>query len=62
MVIQLRDSDGNVIATTSTGNNGRYEFCGLAPGEYSVVEQVPNGFDAETDSAGGNPTVINVDL
>ena len=61
-MIQLRDGDGNVIATTSTRGNGSYEFCELAPGEYSVVEQVPDDFVGVTDSDGGNPTVINVDL
>ena len=50
VVIQLRDGDGNVIATTSTRGNGSYEFCELAPGEYSVVGQVPDDFVGVTDS------------
>ena len=38
VVIRLRDDRGNVIATTSTKTNGSYEFCNLAPGDYSVKE------------------------
>ena len=61
-MIQLCDGDGNVIATTLTRGNGSYEFCELVPGKYSIVEQVPDDFVGVTDSDGGNPTVINVEL
>lgn len=32
----LYDSDGNVVATTTSGPNGEYQFLGLPPGDYSV--------------------------
>ena len=62
VVVRLRDDDGEVIATTSTRDNGNYEFCKLAPGKYSVKEEVPSGFDEVKDSDGGSPTTINVDV
>lgn len=35
--IQLLDSGGTVIATTTTDANGNYSFTGLAAGDYRVV-------------------------
>ena len=40
--IDLLDTDGNVLATTTTDSNGHYEFTGLAPGEYRVREHQPS--------------------
>ena len=42
--LQLLDGDGNVIAETTTDENGEYTFEGLRPGEYSVREFTPEGF------------------
>jgi len=42
--IELYDADGNLLATTLTDANGDYEFTGLAPGNYTVVEVQPDGF------------------
>ena len=39
-----------VSATTTTGVNGEYSFTGLAPGTYTVSEQVPIGW---TQTSGG---------
>ena len=48
VTIQLFDADGNLVAETLTDENGDYEFTDLAPGDYSIVEQQPDGFvDAE---------------
>ena len=67
--IQLRDSSGNVIATTVTDANGVYIFNGLAPGVYSVFEVQPEGyFDGgeEVGTAGGhvggNDLITNIQL
>jgi hypothetical protein len=42
--IDLLDGDGKVLATTLTDVNGRYEFTGLAPGEYRVREHQPTDY------------------
>ena len=36
VVVNLLDSGGAVIATTTTGPDGSYEFTGLEPGDYTV--------------------------
>lgn len=41
--IELRDENGNVIATTLTDSDGRYRFENLRPGEYSVFQVQPDG-------------------
>ena len=35
--VQLLDSAGNVVATTTTGDDGGYRFDGLQPGDYRVI-------------------------
>jgi len=42
--IQLEDSAGAVIATTTTVTGGYYEFCGLVPGNYVVSEESRDGW------------------
>jgi protocatechuate 3,4-dioxygenase beta subunit len=44
--IQLKDSTGAVIATTTTGTGGYYEFCGLEAGDYEVCEVLKSGWKA----------------
>jgi protocatechuate 3,4-dioxygenase beta subunit len=44
VTIQLLDESGDIIATTQTDASGLYEFEGLAPGTYSVVEVQPDGY------------------
>ena len=41
--VQLFDADGRLLATTSTNAGGEYEFGGLAPGNYRIVESTPSG-------------------
>ncbi|WP_422923292.1 FG-GAP-like repeat-containing protein [Singulisphaera sp. PoT] len=42
--VQLLDSSGNVVATTTSDADGRYEFQGVAAGSYTIQEQVPQGW------------------
>ena len=62
VTIQLLNSSGTVIATTTTDSNGNYLFDDLAPGIYTVREIQPVGFfegDAHVGSAGG--MVVDID-
>src|SRR5262249_30543055 len=36
ITVQLKDSGGNVVATTATDGAGFYQFTGLCPGTYTV--------------------------
>ncbi len=59
VTIQLLDSAGNVIGTTTTDANGNYAFTGMAPGTYGVHEIQPAGYfdgDTEAGSKGGTVT------
>lgn len=51
--VQLLDSGGTVVGTTTTGADGFYQFTGLIPGSYSV-QVLPAGFTASTQNAGAN--------
>lgn len=51
--VQLLNSSNAVIATTTTGADGFYQFTGLIPGSYSV-QVLPAGFTASTQNAGAN--------
>ena len=44
VTLELLDADGNVLAITTTDENGFYEFDGLLPGEYAIREQQPDTF------------------
>jgi hypothetical protein len=64
--VKLLDSNGNAIATTTTGDNpntpaveqGYYNFSNLTPGTYSVMFVQPNGFNNVSPfQQGGNPAV-----
>jgi hypothetical protein len=37
ITVTLKDKDGNVVATTSTGSNGAYSFTGITIGSYTVT-------------------------
>ena len=48
LTVTLKDSGGNVVATTTTGANGAYSFGNVAPGTYTVVETVKTGYGTDT--------------
>ncbi len=50
VVIQLADSQGNVIASALTAGDGSYVFTNLQPGNYTVSETDPDGFISTTDN------------
>ncbi len=50
--IDLLDKNGVVIRTTTTDSQGRYNFDGLTPGTYSVVERQPAGYYDGPERAG----------
>ncbi len=57
VVIELLNPAGEVLETTLTDAEGRYNFSGLRPGEYQVREQQPVGYydgDERIGTAGGS--------
>ena len=53
VTVVLRDSNGNIVATTSTDSSGNYSFTGLPAGKYSVdVTDTANVLDGLWHSLG----------
>ena len=48
ITVNLKDENGNIIATTTTDETGFYSFTMLAPGAYSVQFDLPDGFNWTT--------------
>ncbi len=44
VLIHLLDQNGNIVQSTFTGADGRYEFVNLRPGVYGIREIQPDGF------------------
>jgi len=56
VTVQLRNANGQVIATQLTAADGTYKFSDLLPGTYSIVELTPANLlegDARVGSIGG---------
>lgn len=62
VVVDLLDVDGNVIATTTTDENGEYRFDNLRPGEYGVREHQPAGYFDGGESVGTGGGIVADDL
>ncbi|MTB53824.1 SdrD B-like domain-containing protein, partial [Lewinella sp. W8] len=54
VTVNLKDENGNIIATTTTNSNGFYSFDNLVPGTYSVQFELPAGFTSFTEANQGN--------
>jgi large repetitive protein len=54
VTVELLNSAGAVIATTTTASNGNYTFPNLGPGTYTVREVQPTGFGDGIDRPGTN--------
>ena len=48
-VVKLYDSEGNVVAETTTDNNGQYEFNVAQGNEYKIKANTPTGTTTEYD-------------
>ncbi|MCR0980779.1 SdrD B-like domain-containing protein [Roseomonas populi] len=57
LTVQLVNTAGTVVATTTTGSNGAYSFAGVAPGTYQVQFVAPNGTVFTAQDQGGNDAV-----
>jgi uncharacterized surface anchored protein len=62
VTVQLKDSTGTVVQTTTTDANGNYTFNNVPAGTYTVVETNKPGFSDVGDVDGGDPNVIAVTL
>ncbi len=50
--VALVDQAGNVVDTAITDASGHYEFTGILPGEYSLIETQPDGYFDGMDTPG----------
>jgi protocatechuate 3,4-dioxygenase beta subunit len=51
--VELRDANGNLVATTTTGADGNYSFT-VDAGQYKVAVTAPAGMTVTAQNAGGN--------
>ncbi|MFG0290297.1 MAG: SdrD B-like domain-containing protein [Rhodopirellula sp. JB044] len=54
VLIELIDSSGNVVASTTTDSNGQYRFTNLRAGDYLVRETQPDGYFHGGQTAGSH--------
>jgi hypothetical protein len=59
--VQLKDANGNVIASQTTDSNGNYLFDNLTPGTYSVQFALPSGFAGFTSANTGSNDDLDSD-
>jgi uncharacterized surface anchored protein len=50
VLVTLRDSGGNVVATTTTNSSGDYLFTNIPAGTYSLVQTQPTGYGSSTSN------------
>ncbi len=54
VTVNLLNSAGTVVATTTTNASGAYSFTNVVPGTYSVTFTTPGGFTPTGSNLGGN--------
>jgi uncharacterized repeat protein (TIGR01451 family) len=57
--VNLYDSKNGLVATTTTGSDGRYRFDNLSPGDYVVEFLLPAGYARSPQDSGGNTPASN---
>ena len=60
VTVELEDTSGHVLSTTTTDASGAYHFTGLAPGSYEVQFVAPTG-DAFTLATQGSNTAVELE-
>ncbi len=56
VTVNLLDSGGSTVATTTTAGDGSYSFTGLVPGGYRVEFVAPSGYSFSPVDQGGDDT------
>lgn len=54
VTLSLHTSDGTLVATTVTDNNGQYVFTDVAPGDYYIQVTVPTGYVLTSPNQGSD--------
>ncbi|MEO8606576.1 MAG: SdrD B-like domain-containing protein [Chloroflexota bacterium] len=64
VTVQLRDSGGALVSTTTTNGSGNYSFNNLRPGDYSIQVVLPTGyqFSQQDAAAATDSTDSDVDI
>ena len=57
VTVQLKNSSGTVIQTTTTNASGVYQFTGLSAGTYTVVLSTPPGYTVSPSTVGTNTAI-----
>ncbi|MEM6322011.1 MAG: SdrD B-like domain-containing protein, partial [Bacteroidota bacterium] len=57
--VKLQRPNGSVEATTRTNNSGIYQFNDIRPGDYKIMFNRPNGFNASPRTGFGDNNVDN---
>ncbi len=55
--ITLYSENGDTLATDITDSNGRYEFCNLDNGNYSIRVDAPSGYTITSKNQGDNDSL-----
>jgi hypothetical protein len=60
VTINLLDSQGNTVSTQVTAADGTFDFEGITPGQYSLTETLPAGFEQTVPGGAGAISVTVV--